>query len=270
MNYPSPSEIKPEVAKGNSYGYPASGPINNEFTGPINPSYLPAGRDPIPPPNPIPVPQDPAPSSDDNNSQPAPEDGADDGDSHAGEINVGGDDSGPPMDDHDHNHDHHHHEDYDYVPGKLYPTPPPGYIPEITDDHDHHHHHEDHIPEITDDHHHDHFPDHDVKAFDYHDLVYDDHFFQHHHHHHPTEPPPPPPPPTTSAPEPPPEPRVKKYSYFYIGRKLWYIPLYFTVWFSFYVLWLILKSIARHKVRMNDMELIVLQSSTFSIYSLFL
>lgn len=46
----------------------------------------------------------------------------------------------------------------------------------------------------------------------------------------------------------PPEARVKKYSYFYIGRKLWYIPLYFTVWFSFYVLWLILKSIARHKV----------------------
>ncbi|KAL5278715.1 hypothetical protein ACFFRR_003374 [Megaselia abdita] len=248
VNYPSPSEIKPEVVKANSYEYPASGPIDNEFKGPINPSYLPSGRDPIPPPDPVPVPQDPAPSSNDNPDPPASEDSpSDDGDSHAGEINVTGDDPGPPVDAHDHHHDHHH----DYIPGKLYPTPPPGYIPDGNDhDHDHHHHHE-HIPEITDDHHHDHFEDHGVKAFDYHDLVYDDHFF-HHHHHHPTEPPPPPPPPSTEAPEPPPEPRVKKYSYFYIGRKLWYIPLYFTVWFSFYVLWLILKSIARHKVNLPN------------------
>lgn len=43
-------------------------------------------------------------------------------------------------------------------------------------------------------------------------------------------------------------PRVKKYSYFYLSRKLWYIPLYFTVWFSFYVTYLILQSIGRHKV----------------------
>lgn len=225
VNYPSPSEIKPELTNGNSYEYPASGPLDNDFRGPINPSYLPAGRDPIPPPNPVPIPQDPAPPSDDNPGPPTPED---DGDSHAGEINVGGDDTSPSMDD----HSHHHHDDHDhgYIPGKLYPTPPPGYIPEITDDHDYHH-----------DHHHDHYPDHDYR-----DLVYDDHFF-HHHEHHPTESPPPPPP-STEEPEPPPEPRVKKYSYFYIGRKLWYIPLYFTVWFSFYVLWLILKSIARHKV----------------------
>lgn len=41
---------------------------------------------------------------------------------------------------------------------------------------------------------------------------------------------------------------MKKYSYFYLSRKLWYIPLYFTVWFSFYVTYLILQSIGRHKV----------------------
>lgn len=232
VNYPSPSDLKPEIVKANSYEYPASGPIGNNFAGPINPSYLPAARDPIIPPNPIPVPQDPAPQYDNNPGPPAPEDSpGDDGDSHAGEINVSGDDTSPPMDDHNHNH-----HDHEYIPGKLYPTPPPGYIQDITDDHDHHH-----------DHHHDHFAEHDIKPFDYHDIAYDDHFF-HHHDHHPTEPPPPPPAPATEEPEPPPEPRVKKYSYFYIGRKLWYIPLYFTVWFSFYVLWLILKSIARHKV----------------------
>lgn len=51
-------------------------------------------------------------------------------------------------------------------------------------------------------------------------------------------------------PPPPPEEtgRVKKYSYFYLGRRLWYIPLYFTVWFTFYVAWLIIQSIGRHKV----------------------
>uniref|UniRef100_A0A1A9W3Y7 Uncharacterized protein n=1 Tax=Glossina brevipalpis TaxID=37001 RepID=A0A1A9W3Y7_9MUSC len=86
------------------------------------------------------------------------------------------------------------------------------------------------------------------------ELIYDNHV-QHHSynphlhyypHYHTTT--------TTQAPppEPPPEPRVKKYSYFYIGRKLWYIPLYFTVWFTFYVLWLILKSIARHKVNLPN------------------
>lgn len=73
------------------------------------------------------------------------------------------------------------------------------------DDHDHHHHHHDH---------HDHHP------WDYSDLIFDDH---HHHHHHVEEP-------TTTTPSPPEEPRVKKYSYYYLGRKLWYIPLYFTFW----------------------------------------
>ena len=40
----------------------------------------------------------------------------------------------------------------------------------------------------------------------------------------------------------------KPYSYYYIGRKLWYIPLYFSVYFIVYVTALLLKAIARHKI----------------------
>ncbi|XP_014252833.1 uncharacterized protein LOC106668509 [Cimex lectularius] len=38
------------------------------------------------------------------------------------------------------------------------------------------------------------------------------------------------------------------YTYYYIGRHLWYIPLYFSIYFIVYVGLLVLKSIARHKV----------------------
>ncbi|XP_069689142.1 uncharacterized protein [Periplaneta americana] len=38
------------------------------------------------------------------------------------------------------------------------------------------------------------------------------------------------------------------YSYFYVGRKLWYVPLFFSVYFMLYVLALVLRSIARHKI----------------------
>ena len=72
-------------------------------------------------------------------------------------------------------------------------------------DHDHHHHHHDHPWDS------------------YPDIYYDDHH-SHHHHHHVEETT------TTEAPAPA-EPRVKKYSYYYLGRKLWYIPLYFTFWY---------------------------------------
>lgn len=45
--------------------------------------------------------------------------------------------------------------------------------------------------------------------------------------------------------------RVNKrpYSYYNIGRKLWYVPLYFSVYFIIYVAALILKSVARHKIQ---------------------
>ncbi|XP_043527893.1 uncharacterized protein LOC122538145 isoform X2 [Frieseomelitta varia] len=40
----------------------------------------------------------------------------------------------------------------------------------------------------------------------------------------------------------------KPYSYYYIGKKLWYIPLYFSIYFIIYIAALVLKSIARHKI----------------------
>lgn len=42
--------------------------------------------------------------------------------------------------------------------------------------------------------------------------------------------------------------RVAKYSYFYLARSLWYIPLWALLWYSFYVSYLVVKSIGRHKV----------------------
>ncbi|OXU18437.1 hypothetical protein TSAR_002978 [Trichomalopsis sarcophagae] len=70
------------------------------------------------------------------------------------------------------------------------------------------------------------------------DQIPDDHF--HHHHHHR---------PTTEEPEMMDQ-RLNKrpYSYYYIGRKLWYIPLYFSIYFIIYIGALVLKSIARHKI----------------------
>ncbi|XP_070497617.1 uncharacterized protein [Chironomus tepperi] len=101
-------------------------------------------------------------------------------------------------------------------------------------DDDHHHHHDDHDHHHDEeDHHHHHHP-----WDSYPDIYYDDH--DHHHHHHHVEE-------TTTTPAPV-EPRVKKYSYYYLGRKLWYIPLYFTFWFCLYVAALIIRSIGRHKV----------------------
>ncbi|XP_017464492.1 PREDICTED: uncharacterized protein LOC108357921 [Rhagoletis zephyria] len=164
--------------------------------------------------------------------------------------NDGGDSAGPMADNHD--HDHPPPDD-----DTEYPTPPPGWVEEHPDTaHDSPHVHSA-FQDLHSDHHydfhHDHLPSYPQYFHPYPQIIWDDH---HPHHEHPSPPPPPPtlPPITTEIPppEPPPEPRVKKYSYFYIGRKLWYIPLYFTVWFSFYVLWLILKSIARHKVNLPN------------------
>lgn len=40
----------------------------------------------------------------------------------------------------------------------------------------------------------------------------------------------------------------KPYSYYYIGKKLWYLPLYFSIYFIIYIAALVLKSVARHKI----------------------
>lgn len=72
--------------------------------------------------------------------------------------------------------------------------------------------------------------------FKYHDD-FDDFYHDHHHHYHPTEPPS-----TTEMP------RVNRYSYYYLGKKLYYIPLYFSAYFVAYVASLVIKSILRHKI----------------------
>lgn len=81
--------------------------------------------------------------------------------------------------------------------------------------------------------------DHDPKDHGYEFYGYDHHPPVYHEVEHPT---------TTEAME---DQRVNKgqYSYYYLGRKLWYIPLYFSIYFIIYVTVLILKSIARHKVQ---------------------
>ncbi|XP_046674918.1 uncharacterized protein LOC124363700 [Homalodisca vitripennis] len=56
----------------------------------------------------------------------------------------------------------------------------------------------------------------------------------------PSPPPPPPPPPEDE--------REVNYTYYYLGPKLWYIPLLFSVYYVIYVGALIVKSIARHKL----------------------
>ncbi|KAG8261536.1 hypothetical protein J6590_070446 [Homalodisca vitripennis] len=88
----------------------------------------------------------------------------------------------------------------------------------------------------------------------------------------PPPPAPPPPPPPTPAPyyyypppspptnlylpvpkdpppPPPPEVREAEYTYFFIGPKLWYIPIICSIYFALYVGALIIMSVSRHKVR---------------------
>lgn len=180
---------------------------------------------------------------------------------------------------HDHPHDHSHDHSHDHPPpvgpinpeylppsmsssqpmamdgpsmGKDMSAPPMGMNmdgppmgmdmgspPEDDHDHDHHHHHHDFTGPSG--------PPSGWNGYTgidaYPDIIYDHdpHHHDYHEHHH-IEPEP-------TTPAAPPEPRVKKYSYYYIGRKLWYIPLYFTVWFTIYVAALIIRSIARHKVK---------------------
>lgn len=68
---------------------------------------------------------------------------------------------------------------------------------------------------------------------------FDDHDFYHHHHHHTT---------TTTTTTTTEMPRVNRYSYYYLGKKLYYLPLYFSVYFIIYVAALIIKAVLRHKI----------------------
>lgn len=44
------------------------------------------------------------------------------------------------------------------------------------------------------------------------------------------------------------EARGATYSYYYISRRVWYIPLWFLIYFCFYIMGLIIRSIILHKV----------------------
>ncbi|XP_012526801.2 uncharacterized protein LOC105831308 [Monomorium pharaonis] len=93
--------------------------------------------------------------------------------------------------------------------------------------------------------HHDHPPpfvedtfEHDHHDF-HHDVIYD-HIPVYHEHHPKT---------TTEEPEMNDQRLDKRpYSYYFIGKKLWYIPLYFSIYFVIYIAALVLKSVARHKI----------------------
>ncbi|XP_011629814.1 uncharacterized protein LOC105422213 isoform X2 [Pogonomyrmex barbatus] len=80
--------------------------------------------------------------------------------------------------------------------------------------------------------------EHDHHDF-HHDVIYD-HIPEYHEHH---------PKPTTEESEMNDQRLDKRpYSYYFIGKKLWYIPLYFSIYFIIYIAALVLKSVARHKI----------------------
>lgn len=71
----------------------------------------------------------------------------------------------------------------------------------------------------------------------HHDFNDHDHEHDHdHYHYHHT---------TTTTTE---TPRVNRFSYYYLGKKLYYLPLYFSVYFIVYVGALIIKAVLRHKI----------------------
>ncbi|XP_011066696.1 PREDICTED: uncharacterized protein LOC105153497 [Acromyrmex echinatior] len=82
--------------------------------------------------------------------------------------------------------------------------------------------------------------EHDHHNF-HHDVIYD-HVPVYHEHHPKT---------TTEEPEMNDQRLDKRpYSYYFIGKKLWYIPLYFSIYLIIYIAALVLKSIARHKINL--------------------
>lgn len=82
------------------------------------------------------------------------------------------------------------------------------------------------------------FPNDFPGDFKYH-HDFDEHDHDHYHYHHPT---------TTTTTTTTEMPRVNRYSYYYLGKKLYYLPLYFSVYFIVYVGALIIKAVLRHKI----------------------
>nr|XP_033331621.1 adhesive plaque matrix protein [Megalopta genalis] len=119
------------------------------------------------------------------------------------------------------------HDDPDYPDfpaGSSYPSDPPPKPIEYSAPLDH-------PPYDGHSYDHDHDHDHDF----HHELIYD-HIPEYHHEH-------------TEKPEMNDQRLDKRpYSYYFIGKKLWYVPLYFSIYFIIYIAALVLKSIARHKI----------------------
>ncbi|XP_076303333.1 uncharacterized protein LOC143221743 [Lasioglossum baleicum] len=114
-----------------------------------------------------------------------------------------------------------HDSDYSDFPSNSYPSDPPPKPIEYSAPLDH--------PPF-DGHTYGHDHDHDF----HHELIYD-HIPEYHEH--------------TEKPEMNDQRLDKRpYSYYFIGKKLWYVPLYFSIYFIIYIAALVLKSIARHKI----------------------
>lgn len=54
--------------------------------------------------------------------------------------------------------------------------------------------------------------------------------------------------PTTTPPPPPPPPPPATYTYYYLGPKLWYIPMFFNVYCVLYIAYIIIRVVTKHKV----------------------
>lgn len=103
----------------------------------------------------------------------------------------------------------------------MVPPPPPASKPDMDSSMDHG------------------FPSDFPGGYKYH-HDFDDFYHDHHHHHHHTT--------TTTTTTTTETPRVNRYSYYYLGKKLYYIPLYFSVYFIVYVGALVIKAVLRHKI----------------------
>lgn len=63
-------------------------------------------------------------------------------------------------------------------------------------------------------------------------------------HYEPTEAP-------ATIPPPPPPPRKVPYGHYALAKKLWYVNIFYGLWFIFYCIWLMCKSVGRHMVRFS-------------------
>ncbi|XP_044577477.1 uncharacterized protein DDB_G0283357-like [Cotesia glomerata] len=126
-----------------------------------------------------------------------------------------------------------------YQPAPSYIDPNDPYLPNDNDnDNDNDNNNNDNHNDDEDHRSHGNFPDLTYP----HEYIYDHPPDDYYHHHLPTT--------TTTTEEPINDQRLNKrpYSYYYIGKKLWYLPLYFSIYFIIYIAALVLKSVARHKI----------------------